>query len=263
MGKRLIVVGGCAAGMSAAAKAKRTQRDLEVVVFEKGSFISYAACGMPYYIAGDISDHRDLIVRTPEQMRKQGVDVRINHRVTEIDAEERTVTVRDRDEGRELSIGYDNLVIATGARAAFPPIEHAQLEGVFGLRSLESGLAVYRFLSERKPKSAVIIGGGYIGVEMAETFRRLGMHTSMLIRSGQVLRATLDDDVHLHIDPFRPTAVLAFHSAPAVGSPNWRIIAAGCQELHGFGQSPILSINTKSRRRICPEHCASSSSCRP
>ena len=200
MAERLIVIGGCAAGMSAAAKAKRTQRDLEVVVFERGSFISYAACGMPYLLAGDISDYRDLIVRTPEQMRKQSVDVRINCEVTEVDAEARSVTVRDRDEGREISIGYDQLVIATGARAAFPPIEHTQLEGVFGLRSLESGLAVHRFLAERTPNRAVIIGGGYIGVEMAETFRRLDIDTTMLIRSGKVLRTTLDEEIRKPVE---------------------------------------------------------------
>ena len=120
MGKRLIVIGGVAAGMSAAAKAKRTQRDLEVLVCEKGSFISYAACGMPYFLAGDIADHRELIVRTPEQMVKQGIDVRLRHKVLAIKAESRTVTVRDQDRERDLALDYDKLVIATGARSAWP-----------------------------------------------------------------------------------------------------------------------------------------------
>jgi CoA-dependent NAD(P)H sulfur oxidoreductase len=195
MAERLIVIGGVAAGMSAAAKARRTQRDLEVMVFEKGSFISYAACGMPYYLAGDITDHRELIVRTPEQMIAQGVDVRIRHEVVAIDAKARSVVVRDHDRGRELQLAYDKLVIATGARADCPPLEGCGLDGVFGLRSLESGLAVHRFLDEHKPKTAVIVGGGYIGIEMAETFRRLGIETTMLIRSGEVLRTTIDEDM--------------------------------------------------------------------
>jgi NADPH-dependent 2,4-dienoyl-CoA reductase/sulfur reductase-like enzyme len=194
MGKRLIVIGGVAAGMSAAAKAKRTQRDMEVVVCEKGSFISYAACGMPYFLAGDIADHRELIVRTPEQMVKQGIDVRLRHEVLAFEAESRTVTVRDQDRGRDLSLDYDSLVIATGARPAWPSLEGSDLDGVFGLRSLESGLALQRFLTQHKPKKAVIIGGGYVGVEMAETFRRLGLQVTMIVRSGQVLRATVDDD---------------------------------------------------------------------
>jgi NADPH-dependent 2,4-dienoyl-CoA reductase/sulfur reductase-like enzyme len=195
MEERLIVIGGVAAGMSAAAKAKRTRRDLEVLVCEKGSFISYAACGMPYFLAGDITDHRELIVRTPEQMIKQGIDVRLRHEVMGIDAEARTVTVRDKDRGRDLSVDYDNLVIATGARPAWPEMEGTGLDGVFGLRSLESGLTLHRFLAEHRPKRAVVVGGGYVGIEMAETFRRLGLHVTMIIRSGQVLRQTVDEDI--------------------------------------------------------------------
>jgi NADPH-dependent 2,4-dienoyl-CoA reductase/sulfur reductase-like enzyme len=193
MNNRLIVIGGVAAGMSAAAKAKRTDRDLEVVVYEKSPYISYAACGMPYFIAGDIADHRDLIVRTPVQMAKQGVTVYVHHKVTAIDTQARTVTVCS-PEGESVQ-AYDKLVIATGARPTLPPLHGLDLEGVFGLRSLESGLAIKKFIAEHKPQKAIVAGGGYIGVEMAETFRRLGLDVTMLIRSGQVMRTTLDDDV--------------------------------------------------------------------
>jgi NADPH-dependent 2,4-dienoyl-CoA reductase/sulfur reductase-like enzyme len=195
MGDRLLVIGGVAAGMSAAAKAKRTDRSLEVVVYETGGYISYAACGMPYLIAGDVADYRALIVRTPEQMGKQGVEVHVHHTVTAVDPLQKTVTVRDLEGNRDFTDGYDRLVIATGARAAQPRLPGSELEGIFGLRHLESGLAVQRFLDERKPRKAVIVGGGYIGVEMAETFRRLGLEVTMLVRSGQVLRTTLDDDM--------------------------------------------------------------------
>lgn len=195
MGERLIVIGGVAAGMSAAAKAKRTRRDLEVVVFERSSYISYAACGMPYFLAGDIPDERELIVRTPQQMVKQGIDVRLRHEVTAVEAEARTVTVRDQDRGRDLEMTYDKLVIATGARPAWPALEGSELDGVFGLRTLESGLALHGFLDEHRPRHAVVVGGGYIGIEMAETFRRLGLQVTMVVRSGKVLRATVDDDL--------------------------------------------------------------------
>ena len=195
MAERLVVIGGVAAGMSAAAKARRVNRDLEVVVYEKGPHISYAACGMPYLIAGDIADHRQLIVRTPEQMAKQGVAVHIRHQVTAIDPDVRTVTVRDLAGGREFAQEYGHLVIATGARPIQPSLPGSDLKGIFALRSLESGLAIRRFLAEHKTQRAVVVGGGYIGVEMTETFRRLGLEVTMVIRSGKVMRATLDDDV--------------------------------------------------------------------
>jgi NADPH-dependent 2,4-dienoyl-CoA reductase/sulfur reductase-like enzyme len=195
MTKRLIVIGGVAAGMSAAAKAKRIDRDLEVVVYERGQYISYAACGIPYVLAGDIPSHQKLIVRTPEQMVKQGIGVHLHHEVAFIDPSVRKVTVRDLQGEKEFSAAYDRLVIATGARPVLPPLPGAKLAGVFGLRSMESGMAISRFLREHRPARAVVLGGGYIGVEMAETFRRLGIDVTMVIRSGKVMRATLDDDV--------------------------------------------------------------------
>jgi NADPH-dependent 2,4-dienoyl-CoA reductase/sulfur reductase-like enzyme len=233
MNERLIVIGGVAAGMSAAAKAKRTDRDLEVVVYEKSGYISYAACGMPYFIAGDIPDAHELIVRTPAQMGKQGVEVHVHHEVTAIDPGARTVTVRDLEGEHEFVQEYDRLVIATGARAAWPRLPGADLAGVFGLRSLESGLAVRRFVQEQQPQRAVVVGGGYIGVEMAETFRRLGLAVTMIIRSGQVMRASLDDDVralvHAELDrqgveivQDRPTAFEGMERVEAVATTGGR-----------------------------------------
>ncbi len=105
------------------------------------------------------------------------------------------MAVRDLEHGNDLSLTYDDLVIATGARPARPSLEGSDLEGIFGLRSLESGLALHRYLAERKPQRAAIVGGGYIGIEMAETLRRLGLPVTMIVRSGKVLRATVDDDI--------------------------------------------------------------------
>lgn len=195
MSKQLIVIGGVAAGMSAAAKAKRTDRDMEVTVYEKGPYISYGACGLPYYIAGDIADPQALIARTPEQMEKQGIHVHLHHRVTAIDPAAGILTIHDRKAKRELAASYDRLVIATGARPVEPPLPGHHLDGIFGLRPLESGIAIRRFIAEHEPRRAVILGGGYIGVEMAETFRRLGLEVTIVVRSGQVMRTTVDDDV--------------------------------------------------------------------
>ncbi|MDY7079907.1 MAG: FAD-dependent oxidoreductase [Chloroflexota bacterium] len=200
MGNRLIVIGGVAAGMSAAAKSKRMDREIKVVVYEKSPHISYAACGMPYFIAGDVPDYHSLIVRTPAQMAKQGVEVHVRHKVTAIDPGARMVVVRDLDDGREFTQEYDRLVIATGARPAQPPLPGLDLAGVFVLRSLVEGLAIQRFLVEREPRRAVILGGGYTGVEMAETFRRLGLEVRIVIRSGKVMRGTLDDDVRALVE---------------------------------------------------------------
>jgi NADPH-dependent 2,4-dienoyl-CoA reductase/sulfur reductase-like enzyme len=181
--------------MSAAAKAKRIDTELEAVVYEKSPYISYAACGMPYYIAGDIPDHRSLFARTPEQMAKQGVQVRLRHEVTSLDPQAQVVRVRSLDDDREFEERYDSLVIATGARPIQPNLPGTDLENVFLLRSFTEGLGLRRFVEESHPRQAVIIGGGYVGVEMAETFRRLGLQVKMVIRSGKVMRATLDDDV--------------------------------------------------------------------
>lgn len=195
MKTRLVVVGGVAAGMSAAAKAKRENLQLEVVVYEQGPFISYAACGIPYWLAGDVADYHDLIARTPAQMAQQGITVHLHHRVLSIAPADHTILVRDLQTGREFTEPYDRLILATGARPMVPSLPGVELPGVLGLRSLESGLALQRFLQDQKPQKAVILGGGYLAVEMAETCHRLGMHIALIVRSGQVLRSSLDDDM--------------------------------------------------------------------
>ncbi len=195
MSKRLVVIGGVAAGMSAAAKARRTDPELEVVVYEKSPYISYAACGMPFLLAGEITDYNALILRTPEQMRRQGVQVKIMHEVTGIDAGSRRLTIRDLQAEKEFTQTYDGLVIATGARPALLPLPGIDLDGVHALRSLVSGLAAMQFLEAHEPRRACVVGGGYVGVEMAETFTRLGLEVKMIVRSGQVMRKALDDDV--------------------------------------------------------------------
>jgi NADPH-dependent 2,4-dienoyl-CoA reductase/sulfur reductase-like enzyme len=215
MTKRLIVIGGVAAGMSAAARARRTDRSLEVEVYDKGPFVSFAACGMPYMIAGDVSNHEDLIARTPEQMAAQGVSVHLNHEALAIDPAAQTVTIRD-PEGSEVTRSYSKLVIATGASPIRPATPGSHLGGIFALRPLESGLAVRQFVAERNPQEAMVIGGGYVGVEMAETLRRLGIQVRMLIRSGKVLRTTLDDDMRSLVeDEITQQGVMIIQGTPS------------------------------------------------
>jgi NADPH-dependent 2,4-dienoyl-CoA reductase/sulfur reductase-like enzyme len=128
-------------------------------------------------------------------MAEQGVQVHVRHKVTGIDTDARRVAVQELDDARELTQAYDRLVIATGARPIQPSLPGADLEGVFALRSLESGIKLLSYVKEHQPRRAVIIGGGYIGVEMAEAFRHLGLDVKMIVRSGKVMRATLDDDI--------------------------------------------------------------------
>jgi NADPH-dependent 2,4-dienoyl-CoA reductase/sulfur reductase-like enzyme len=191
MGERLVVIGGCAAGMSAASKARRLNPDLEIVVYEKTGFVSYGSCGLPYYVSGLIEDHNTLVVRTPAQFAKRNIEVHLHHEVTEIDTNNRRVRVTNllKDGGGSWYEGYDKLLIATGGRpTVLPDSSPGDLGGVFVLRAVEDGVATRDFIQREKPKHAVIIGAGYIGVEMAESFHELGLETAVIGRPPQVLK---------------------------------------------------------------------------
>ncbi len=168
MPERMIVIGGVAAGMSAAAKARRVNREMEIVAYEKSGYVSYGSCGIPYFIKGDIKDVPDLVVRTPEQFAKSGIEVHVHHEVLKVDTESRTVLVRNLETGEEFTDRYDKLVLTTGGKASKPPIPGIDLKHIYTLRVVEDAVAVRSFIRERKPKRAVIVGGGYIGMEMAE-----------------------------------------------------------------------------------------------
>ncbi len=192
--RRLVIIGGGAAGMSTAARARRLDPDLEIVAYERTGYGSYGACGLPYLISGVVPRAADLIARTPDQFAKQGIEVRTHHEVTAIDTSGKAVEVTDLDEGRQFSMSYDRLVIATGASPILPSIPGTELEGVFVLRNVEDGLAILNFLAEQEPRRAVIIGGGYVGVEMAEALVQRGLQTTMLDMQPQVLD-NFDPDV--------------------------------------------------------------------
>ena len=185
---KFIIIGGDGAGMSAASKAKRNQPDAEVIVFERGPYISYSGCGMPYWIGGQIGPMDKLVVLTPERAReRRGIDVRIGHEVTQIDAAQQVVHVRNLETDAIFTQPYDKLVIATGARAAKPPIPGVDLPGVFALRSLSDGERIYDYLSQNPARRAVVIGGGYIGLEMAEGFRDRDMQVAVVEMLPQLL----------------------------------------------------------------------------
>jgi len=180
--------------MSAAARARRLDPELEIVAYERTGYVSYGSCGLPYLISGVVPEASTLIARTPAQFARQGIETHTHHEVLAIDTDQQTVKVRDLDEGRESSVAYDRLVIATGGSAIRPPLPGLDLEGVFVLRNLEDGIAIKRFIAEEQPSRAVIIGGGYVGVEMAEAFVERGLQTTMLDMQPQVLD-NFDPDV--------------------------------------------------------------------
>lgn len=183
MPQRLLVVGGVAAGLTAASRAKRQRPDLEVIVFERGPWVSYGACGMPFNLADPARHLEDLVVFTPERMqRERGIEVRVNHTVTSLDLPRRILRVR-RPDG-ESEFGFDRLILATGARAIPPPWPGADLPGVFTLRTLEHGRSLKRFLSDPTLRRAVVVGGGHVGLQLADALCARGLAVTMLLRSG-------------------------------------------------------------------------------
>lgn len=186
--RKIVVVGGVAGGMSVASKAKRLDPNLTVTVYEKSGYISYGACGMPYVIGGDIATVDDLVARTPEKMAERGVNVHIRHEVTEIDPEKRTVTVKNLEANETFTDAYDALVLATGAVAIKPDLPGVELAGVHVLRTLEDTTAIQQTL-KAGAKRAVIVGGSYIGLELAEAFVKAGLSVRVLEAQDAVLEA--------------------------------------------------------------------------
>jgi NADPH-dependent 2,4-dienoyl-CoA reductase/sulfur reductase-like enzyme len=187
MNKKYVIIGGDAAGMSAASKIRRMQPESELVVFEKGQHISFAACGMPYWISGVIEDGGKLQVLTLEMARdKRDIDVRVGHEVRNIDVSSKTITVHNMSTDEDFAEIYDSLLIATGARAVVPPIPGVDSEGVFTLRSLADGHRIKNYIADHEINHATIIGGGHIGLEMAEAYRHLNIDVTMVVRGDQI-----------------------------------------------------------------------------
>jgi len=197
---RLVVVGGDAAGMSAASQARRRRGpdELEIVAFERGRHTSYSACGLPYLAGGLVDDWRRLVARTPEEHAKRGIEVRTRHEVEAIDLGGRRVRVRDLNRGVVTDEAWDVLVVATGAEPIRPPIPGVDLPGVFGLAALQDGIDLRAAIDE-KPEAAVVVGGGYIGLEAAEALVNRGVPTTLVDR-GEHVMSTLDPDMSARVD---------------------------------------------------------------
>jgi NADPH-dependent 2,4-dienoyl-CoA reductase/sulfur reductase-like enzyme len=197
MARRLAIVGGDAAGMSAASTARRRDRDLEVVAFERGPYTSYSACGIPYYLGGLFEDSDRLISRSPDEHRANGIAVHPRTEVVGIDLAARTLAVRNRQTGEERTEGFDELVLATGAEAVAPPIPGA--DATEPVRTVDAAER-FRAALERggEHHHVVVIGGGYIGLEMAEALTQRDIATTLVEAAPQVM-STLDADMAAHV----------------------------------------------------------------
>lgn len=230
MSERLVVIGGDAAGMSAASQARRLKGpgELEIVAFERGHFSSYSACGIPYWVGGDVAERGELIARSPEEHRARDIDLRTRTEVTEIDVPGQRVRARDLETGTEAWTGFDKLVIATGARPLRPPLPGIDAPGVHGVQTLDDGQALLDSLSGTPGRRAVVVGAGYIGVEMAEALLNRGYEVTVLTRGEQPM-ATLDPDmgrlVHRAMDGLGIRTVVSAPVTKILTGPDGRVRA--------------------------------------
>ena len=186
---RLVIVGGVAAGTKAASRARRLDPEMEITVYQEEPEPSISECGLPYLLSGVVGTREELVARTPERFAKQDIEVLVRHRVEKLDAAGKRLSVRDLAAGEAFEDIYDRLVVATGARAVLPPIPGADLDGVFKLRFLTDSDEVRRYTEEHSPKRAVVVGGGYIGLEVAENLCRIGMEVSLIEGADRVALA--------------------------------------------------------------------------
>ena len=192
---KVVIVGGVAGGATAAARIRRLDENAQIIMFERSGYVSYANCGLPYYIGGVIEEEKELTLQTPQSFRQRfAVDVRVRHEVTAIDPTAKTVTVCNLNTGETWQESYDKLVLAPGAKPSLPNLAGADDEGVLTLRTVEDTLRIKRFVEEKQPKTAVLAGGGFISLEMAENLANLGVQVT-IAQAGDQLMDILDADM--------------------------------------------------------------------
>ena len=185
---KVVIIGGVAGGATAAARIRRLDEQAEIVVFERSGFISYANCGLPYYIGGTIEEENDLTLQTPESFwRRFRVKMNVHHEVTAIHPDSKTVTVKNLENGKILTESYDKLVLSPGANPIKPGFDGIDSDKIFTLRTVEDTFCIKDYINANHPKSAVLAGGGFIGLELAENLRELGMDVTIVQRPKQLM----------------------------------------------------------------------------
>ena len=192
---RVIIIGGVAAGMSAAAKLKRMQPEYEVVVYEKTDVVSFGACGLPYFVGGFFDDVNNMIARPAEKFRESGIDLNIFHEVIDVDTEAKKLTVKNLTTGEEFVDTYDKLMIASGASSIIPPIKNVNIENVSTLKSMSDGIKVKELMNKEEIKNVAIIGAGFIGLEAVEAAKKLGKNVVVFQLEDRILPQVFDKEV--------------------------------------------------------------------
>lgn len=191
---KLLVIGGVAAGMSAASKLKRMNKDAQIIVYEKGNFLSYGACGLPYYVSGENSDYTKMIARTKEQFEQMGMEIFLQHEVVKVVPEKKQVMVKDTVKNKLFIETYDKLMISTGTIPLIPPFPGVALSNIHVLKTLEDGIRLKEIADQPSIQDVVIVGGGYIGIEVVEAMLRLGKRVRVIELSDRILR-TFDQEL--------------------------------------------------------------------
>ena len=192
---KIIIVGGVAGGASAAARLRRLDENAEITIYERSGYISYANCGLPYYIGEVITNKNALTLQTPESFYKRfRIKARVNHEVIDINTKEKSVTVKILDTGEEFKDSYDKLILSTGAKAFKPEIKGIDLENIFTLRTVEDAYKIHNHIKSLEMKSVVVVGGGFVGLETAENLKALGVDVTIIESSNQLL-SVLDYDM--------------------------------------------------------------------
>ncbi|MFJ3223893.1 FAD-dependent oxidoreductase [Streptomyces sp. NPDC086783] len=248
--ERLVVIGGDAAGMSAASQARRLRSadELEIVAFERGHFTSYSACGIPYWVGGQVAGPDELIARSPEEHRERAIDLRMRTEVVEIDVPGARVRSRHVDSGAEEWTGYDKLVIATGARPVRPDLPGVDAPGVHGVQTLDDGQALLDTLAGTEGRHAVVVGAGYIGVEMAEALINRGYEVTVVNR-GREPMSTLDPDmgrlVHTAMEGMGITMVNDAEVTKILTGDDGRVRAVATQDAEYPADVVVLGIGVR------------------
>lgn len=186
---RLVVIGGVAAGTKAASRARRLDPDLEITIYQAEPEISISECGLPYLISGVVEHRENLVARTPEDLGEKDIEVFVRHRVEDIDPENKTLVVQDLSTGESFKDSYDRLIISTGAKSVVPPVDGVELDGIFKLRFLTDTDGISRYIREHGPTKATVVGGGYIGLEVAESLVTLGMEVCIIEAADRVAQS--------------------------------------------------------------------------
>jgi NADPH-dependent 2,4-dienoyl-CoA reductase/sulfur reductase-like enzyme len=186
--KRILIVGGVAGGASCAARARRLSESADIVIFDRGPYVSFANCGLPYYVGNVIKKEEDLLVATPELFRERfNIDVRLRSNVKSIDCANRRIQVNDLERGTTYTEGYDALVLSPGARPIRPDLPGIDLPGIFSLRTIPDSREIVQWIEQSQAREAVVVGGGYIGMEMTENLHARGLKVTVVERLPQVM----------------------------------------------------------------------------